>query len=184
MTTLLESPITIALMGLVVSAVLAGGWLKTADRRLAIGFGLSILVTIGLLVLERMVVTDREQVTRVIYSVAQEVRAGNYEAAVEHMAPDAASEKQKALGELRHFTVSDVTIKQPIEIDLNSKKAPTSATARFNVVVTGGDSGGVISDQRVPRFLEVKFIKQDGRWWVDSYEHFEPFHGMRSGEGP
>lgn len=179
MTWLGENPMPIALIGGLLTAVLVGGWLKTGERRLAYGAGVSLLVALALLALERSIVTDREQIEKLIYSVAGHVKAGRNEEAVRHILPEPAELRQRALGELRLYSVTEIAIKRPIRIHLSPENAPTHGTAEFNVVVTGGDALGMIKDQRVPRFLKVHFEKSDGVWYAAEYEHHDPLYDMR-----
>lgn len=182
MTWLGENPLPIALVGGLITAVLVGGWLKTGERRLAYGAAGVLLVTFALLAFERWTVTDAEQIERVISAVAGHVKAGRNEEAVRHLVPDPPEIRQRAMGELRLYNVTQITIKRPIRITLTPDEAPTQATAEFNVVVTGGDAMGMIKDQRVPRFLKVRFEKIDGVWYASDYEHHDPLYDMRRGE--
>lgn len=182
MTWLGENPIPIALIGGLVTAVLAGGWFKTGERRLVYGAGAALLITFGLLALERWIVTDREQLERLILSVAGHVKAQRNDEAVRHLVPDPPEIRQRALGELKLYNVSQIAIKRPIRITLSPEEAPIAATAEFNVVVTGGDALGMIKDQRVPRFLKVRFEKIEEVWYVSDYEHHDPLYDMRRSE--
>lgn len=184
MTFLYENPVAIVGCGALLTAALVAGWWKVQDSRLLTGAIVAALITIGLLALERIQVTDREQIEKVIYGIATEVEQGHMDGAVGFVHPDALETKQQALTELRLVRVSQITVKRPIRVEFASSKSPTRATAQFNVVVTGSDATGMVGDRRVPRFVEVQFSKDQGRWWVESYEHFDPLHGMRSGPMP
>ncbi|MFO0905884.1 MAG: hypothetical protein U0939_22950 [Pirellulales bacterium] len=174
-----ESPLPLLLLGLVLLAGCTVGWLKTGDKRLIFGSLLGLLIAVGGILVERMVVTDREQIERVIYTVAADVQAGRIEEAVSHLNPDAGELRERARTELRLYRVTDIRVKRPIEMTLMPEREPTHATAEFNVVVTGGDATGTIQNQNVPRYLIVHFLKKDGRWYADEYEHHDPLYGMR-----
>ena len=174
-----ESPLPLLLLGLVLLAGCTVGWLKTGDKRLIPGALLGLLIAVGGIVVERMVVTDREQIERVIYAVAADVQAGRIEEAVANINPNNTENRERARTELRLYRVTEIRVKSPIEIALTPDRDPTRATAEFNVVVAGGDATGTIQNQNVPRFLIVHFIKQDGRWYADDYEHHDPLYGMR-----
>lgn len=179
MSTLCESSLPLLLLGGVVTVGCVVGWLKTADRRLWIGAVLGIVAAVSGIVLERMVVTDREQIERVIFAVAADVRAGRTEAAVQHIRPDDEDLRNRARTELKLYQVTEINIKRPIEITVSPDREPTKGKAEFNVVVKGGDVAGFIQDQQVPRYLIVRFVKIDGRWYASDYEHHDPLHGMR-----
>lgn len=184
MTQIYESPLPLLFLGLILTAGCLFGWLKTADKRLFLGVLLGLLIAAAGVLVERMVVTDRELIERVIHAVAADIRAGRIEAAVQHITPDAEDLRDRARGELRLYQVTAIAIKRPIEITLTPEVAPTKGKAEFNVVVTGGDLTGTITNQQVPRFLIVHFVKKDGRWYASDYEHDEPLRGMRNSPEP
>ncbi len=177
---LFENSLPLLLLGLLVTAGCAFGWLKTGRKQLLVGAFAGLLLAVAGVLLERLVVTDREQIERVIYAVAADIRAGRTEEALEHIDPQAEEQRQRARAELRLYKVSDISLKRPIEISVAPADQPTRGKAEFNVVVTGGDITGTITDQRVPRYLIVHFVKRDGRWYATDYEHLEPLHGMRT----
>src|SRR5689334_15630599 len=80
-----ESPIQLAICGIAITAILAGGWIQTENRKLLYGAILSLLATIGFLVLERMVVTDREAITQLLYQAAIDVKQNDVNAVVRHI---------------------------------------------------------------------------------------------------
>ena len=166
MSTLFESSLPLLLLGGVVMVGCVVGWLKTEDRRLWIGAVLGIAVAVAGVLVERMVVTDREQIERVIYAVAADVRSGRTEAAVQHIRPDDEDLRNRARAELKLYQVTEITIKRPLDITVSPEREPTKGKAEFNVVVKGGDVTGFIQDQQVPRYLIVRFVKIDGRWYA------------------
>jgi hypothetical protein len=129
MSTLFESSLPLLLLGGIVTVGCVVGWLKTADRRLWIGIALGIVVAVLGVVLERMVVTDRELVERVIYAVAADIRADRTEAAVQHIRPDDEDLRSRARTELKLYKVTEINIKRPIEITLTPEREPTKAKA-------------------------------------------------------
>ncbi len=179
MTQLYENSLPLLLLGAILVAGCTFGWLRTGDKRLIGGILLGLAIAIGGIFLERMVVTDGEQIERVIYAVADDVQSGRLEEAVSHLSPNAPEHRERARTELRLYKVTQIRVKRPLEIKLTPAKKPTRATVEFNVVVTGGDATGTIQNQQVPRFLIVHFIKLDGRWYADDYEHHDPLYGMR-----
>ena len=70
MTWLFENPVPAVLIGGFSLAILIGGWLKTGWRSLIVAMVAVIALTVGLVVLERYVVTDREQVDLTLRDIA------------------------------------------------------------------------------------------------------------------
>ncbi|MFM7844634.1 MAG: hypothetical protein ACKOBW_10645 [Planctomycetota bacterium] len=181
MSYLLEHTGTLMLVGTLLLAGLLAGWYQLRDSRLLLGVIAVLVVMGGWLVVDRLVVTERERIERVIDDVAEAVLRGDAERAVSHFHRSRQDMRDLAISELKLFQVTAIEIKRPIKIELvgADERQATKATARFNIVVTGGDLAGLIKDRRVPRYLEVEFFKEGDRWWVDRYEHHDPLHDLR-----
>lgn len=179
MTTLLESPFPALVGGVLLTVMLAAGWLKTGRRSLVFLAVLVALLAGGLVVVERMVVTDRELLEQTLHEIARDVERGRIETILEHFHPEAEEAKREAAAELPSYRIQSIRIKRGIEIELRPKHDPPEAQVDFNVVVTGSDAGGVIGERQVPRFVSVRFWKDGDRWRVRSYRHAEPLEGLR-----
>lgn len=178
-----DSSIPLLVLGIGIALGCGSGWVKTGRRALAGGVAFGIVVAVLGILLDRFVETDREKLDVVIQSVAADVRAGRVEQAVSHISATAGDLRDRARGELRNYKVTGITIKRPILIAFEpSQGRPTRATAEFNVVVTGGDAGGLIENQQVPRYLIVHFQREGEKWLADDYEHHDPLYGMRMPE--
>jgi hypothetical protein len=175
-----DSSVPLLVLGVVIALGCGSGWVKTGQRWLLAGVGAGIMLAILGILLDQLVVTDREKLETVIQAVAADVRAGRVEEAVSHVSANAADLRDRARSELRNFKVTGITIKRPILIKFEpSSGRPKRATAEFNIVVTGGDAGGLIENQQVPRYLIVQFVREDETWLADDYEHHDPLYGMR-----
>ena len=175
-----DSSIPLLVVGMVIALGCVSGWVKTGYRRLLAGVGIGIAIAILGILLDQLIETDREKLEIVIQSVAADVRAGRVEEAVSHLSPNAGDLRDRARGELRNYKVTGIAIKRPILIEFEpSNGRPTRASAEFNIVVTGGDAGGLIENQQVPRYLIVRFERDGETWLVDDYEHHDPLFGMR-----
>jgi hypothetical protein len=175
MTWLLEDSLPVIVMGVILIAALAVGFIKTGSRAPLYGLAFVILLLIGLVLLERMVVTDREQVEDVLFTIAKAVERNDIDEAIRHISPEAPG-VQHADRELRRVNFREVDIKPNLEIEVFADRSPPTAEARFNVVVVGDIGGG---PQRYPRYVEVTFEKQGERWVARDYQHYEPTHSMR-----
>lgn len=175
-----DSSIPLLVIGVAIALGCGSGWVKTGMRWLLGGVVLGVLLALVGILLDQLVETDREKLEAVIQAVAADVRAGRVEQAVSHIASDAGDLRERARGELRNYKVTGITIKRPIQIKFEpSRGRPTRASAEFNIVVTGGDVGGLIENQQVPRYLIVRFGRDGEKWLADDYEHHDPLYGMR-----
>ena len=180
MTWLFENPVPTVLIGVLSLAILIGGWLKTGWRSLIVAMVAVIALTVGLVVLERYVVTDREQVDLTLREIAALVERNDIDGALKHVHSSGQRIRDAASGELRGYKFSKVSITSTPEIKLSPAHNPTQAVAEFNVVVVVSDAAGGLSDVRAPRFVSVTFLKEDGQWRVSDYKHDEPTAGMRN----
>lgn len=178
MNTLFESFWSIVIVGVLVTTVLIGAWLQTGKKPLLIVGLLALLVMAILLGVERRVVTEREKVEATIYRVAREVEKFDLQAVLALIHPDAKDIQATATSEFRLYKIKEVSIKPGMKIEIDMKRQPPEATAKFNVVVVGGDAAGVFTDQRVPRFISLTFQKEGDEWKVWDYEHHDPHHDM------
>ncbi len=175
-----DSSIPLLVVGVTIAIGCGSGWVKTGMRWLLGGVVLGVLLAVAGILLDQLVETDREKLEAVIQAVVADVRAGRVEQAVSHISKDASDLRERARSELRNYKVTGITIKRPILITFEpSKGRPTRASAEFNIVVTGGDAGGLIENQQVPRYLIVRFGRDGEQWLADDYEHHDPLYGMR-----
>jgi hypothetical protein len=180
METLLENPLPAILIGGPTALLLAAIWLKTGSRWL-LGLLLGVLaITLLLVLVEKFVVTDREQITATLYRIAELVEQNDFDAAVEYAHSDSELVRGEALAELANYEFSLVDIKHNLEIQVFPDETVPRAEADFNVVVVVSKKNSVFTDQRVPRFVEVTFHQEDdGAWRVAGYRHYEPYRGFR-----
>jgi hypothetical protein len=174
---LFEQPIVIVMVGVAVVLALAGAWSATGRRELLYGVGAALVLLIAGLIVERMVVTDREAIRETLARIARDVQSNNRRAVVQHIAMGASSLKQKAEAELPNYKFTECRVTKVHSIDVNSTATPPTAIARFNVIASGSFSyGGVdVSDSQVPRWIELQMVKEkDGRWAVEDYSHAPP----------
>lgn len=179
MTTLLENPVPTMVGGLMLTIILIGSWLKTGHRSLLAVALVVVALAIGLLVAERMVLTDREQVEQTLQIIARDVESGDLERMLSHVHPEADDTRDAAAREIPQYRIKSVRIKRGVEVKLNLKHDPPEATADFNVVVEGADTVGLFGERQVPRFVSVRFWKDGDRWKVKDYRHADPLEGMR-----
>ena len=178
MTWLTENPFPILLIGSLATAILAGGWLRTGSKWLLGGVIAAIALTVGLVIAERWIVTDREQVTRTLYEIAAAVERNDVEAALRHAYSGSPEVYARANAELRLYHFSEVNIKRNLQVEVFPHLDPPMATAEFNVVVVLTTRNGLLTNRRIPRYVEVTFYREDdGRWGVGGYDHFDPRRG-------
>lgn len=179
---IVEQPIVILFVGAFLFAAAGAIWVQTRDRRALVAVGGVVVVTALWLLLERLVVTEVEQVKQTIRSIANELENNNVDGVVNYISPENASLREEVRRTLSLVTVQKVSLKRNLTATITRRSAFTSAEARFNAVATIEDRSGLMGTQVVPRFLVVRLRKEDGQWRVRSYEIFDPRDGLRGRE--
>jgi hypothetical protein len=187
MTLLLENPVPAMIVGGLTAAILGGGWLQTGRKWLLYLMVAAILLTVGAVVLERTVETDREQITATLHQIAALVERNEVDAAAAYAYSGTPEVRSAAEAELSLYEFSDVDIKRNLEIQVYPDERPPRALAEFNVTAQLTTRSGQvrITDSRIPRYVEVTFYQEeDGAWRVGGYAHYEPTYGYRIDEPP
>ena len=176
--TLLENPFPAILIGGLITAILAGGWLRTGRNSLLVAMLVVIALTVAAVLIERFVETDREQITATLHEIARLVQQNDVDAAIDYAYSGAPHVRRQADTELRRYEFSLVDIKRNLTIEVDSGTDPPQARAEFNVVVVVTVRNKGLTDFNVPRFCEVTLYKEkDGRWRVGAYSHADPQRG-------
>ena len=179
MTWLTENPFPALLIGALSTAILAGGWLRTGSKWLLFAVIAAIALTVGIVLAERWIVTDREKVTETLYDIAALVERNDVKGALDYAYSKSPAVRSQAANELPLYRFSEVDIKSNLQVEVFPNHDPPMATAEFNVVVVLSTRDGLIANRRIPRYVEVTFYQEDdGRWRVGGYNHFDPRRGF------
>jgi hypothetical protein len=169
---ILENPLPSVLIGGLTAAMLGSGWLRTGQKWLLALTIAAILLTVGAVFLERIVVTDREQITVTLHEIADLAERNEIEAALEYAYSGTPEVRDHASAELPQYKFQKIDIKRNLRIEVFPDHIPPKAEATFNVLVVLNTRDGPI---RILRYVEVTFFKEeDGQWRVGDYSHYEP----------
>jgi hypothetical protein len=119
-------------------------------------------------------------VETVLRSAARAVERNDLEDLLRHVHSGAPQIREQATAEFPHYEFDRVSIKSNLQISFDAKSPTQEGTATFNVVVTGKVRDGDLELWSVPRYVVVRFRKEQGEWRVYSYEHREPGEGFRN----
>ena len=167
---LFENPFTILGIGLAVEVVLGVLLFSTGQGRL-LGAMLAVaVVTFSLVIAERLVVTDREQVASTLYGVASAAERNSVPAVVEFISPSATDLVTMARKILPTFTITEARIGRNLEIDVDSDAQPQTATAQFMIRVHAKDKKGQSPYENYFQQLKVVLRREGDRWRILSVE--------------
>jgi hypothetical protein len=173
MTWIVEEPLYIAILGVVTLAFLAFAWTQTGYRWLLHATLGVAAFTVGLLLLERWVETEPEQIEATLRRIARDVERNDLDAILSHVYSGATETLARARSEFPRYSFRVVNIKRNVEVQLQAGAEPPAADVTFNVVVDVTERSSEIP-YHVPRFVHVTLRKEDGRWKVATYSHDEP----------
>jgi ketosteroid isomerase-like protein len=160
-----EDPTWLVIWGTIVAAVLAGVFWQT--RHKAIGWAsLAVLALVGLGVLiERLIVTDREQIDALFARGVQAVEAGDAAAVAELIDPQAMELRRTVATSMAQGRVQELAI-TGLSINVNRDATPRTAEAdvfvRFKL--RGQREPGLAGDLHAR--LKVQLRRTGDRWYV------------------
>lgn len=175
------SPFVPAVLIVVVSVILALGcvaaWSRTGRREwLFVLAGIVVLMVAGLIV-DRLIVTDREAIEATLAQIARDVQSNNLRAVSRHIYFGAASElKQRVESEMPNYHFEECRITRIHKVEIDAGTDPRSAVVEFNVVASGTfKQAGMELTDTVRRWIRLQMVREkDGRWAVQDYKHASP----------
>lgn len=179
MSWLFEDPTTLIVAGLLIEALLVVALVNT--RRGAIIWAMAgVLVLMGLGVLiERVVVTDREQIADTLDGVIAALESNDVEGVLRYIDPQAGGMRASVRLALSSAHVSDARV-YDLVVTVNHHAQPPTAQAEFTGRVKGryrGEAGS--SDGMLLRRFTVDFQRDGDRWLMTAYEDRGPIVGRR-----
>jgi hypothetical protein len=169
-TWLVEQRLPIILLG--ASATLIAAMIVIQTRRIGAIVGLVgvVLLTIGLLVLEAVVVTEVEEIEFSLHAIAAAVERNDLPAALAMFPDDATSVRHRAEGLLGQFTFSRARIENDLRIEFDSEAKPRTARAEFTCNAKAKHRTELIPYEFIRRKVTISLIWQDDRWALSDYE--------------
>ncbi len=164
---LMEQPWTIGGLGVLLVVILFSGWVKTGHAALIPAFILAGLLFGGLLLVERLVQTEKEQVTGALYDILSDVEGNDLPAVLQHIHSTAKPLREEAQSYMPrfHFTEAHATDVKSVTVEQSS--SPPRAKIEFTVRARVEES----MDRRAfMGFIVLQMQKEDDRWRVTSYE--------------
>jgi hypothetical protein len=173
MTWLVESPWPVLAAGVAIEIVLVLLLFRTGRAIFIAPIVLVAALVGGLVMVERVVVTEKEEVEDALAGVASALTANDTPAVLAAFTPNC-----PRLGEVRsalsQFEVSRASIGGDLEIRLNRLTIPPSATTYFTGHIEGRDRRGVFPYDNMFRRFKVTLHREQGRWLIADYSDAEP----------
>lgn len=181
MTWIFESPLLIAALGFLLVVGLGVSWISSGRKELLYALLGAVALVAGLLVAERMIITDREAITAKLDEIAADVQSNIVSRVTRHISPTVPSLISKAQAEMPNYQFTEMRVTGVHSISVDARARPRTAVVEFNIMAAGTFRVGNDSlTTTVPRWVKLELVKEeDGQWRVVSYEHAEPAQFMR-----
>jgi hypothetical protein len=178
MTWVLEQPVYILILGALTFAFLCFAWWQTGYRALFHSMLAVVALTAGLLILEHLVVTPREEIENALHEMAQDVLTNDLDKILPHVYSGAPQTYRQAKAEFPKYRFTRVDIKRNVEAVFPQGTNPrTKAEVTFNVVVDVIEKS-TNTTYHVPRFVRLTLMFEDGEWRVAEYAHYDPHESL------
>lgn len=174
MSWLFEDPTTLIVAGVLIEGLLAVGLVKSGRGILAVPmlvvaliFGLGVLV-------ERLVVTDREQIEDVFHGVCRALQANDVDGVLDYIDPAATGMRGQVRNVISAAHITDARI-YDLEVEVDRQARPPVARAQLTGRVKGNYRGEAASGEgMVLRRFTVDFRLVNGHWLMTTYEDRGP----------
>jgi hypothetical protein len=176
MTWIFDQPLYIVILGIVLGVLVGAVWTMTGRKEALLALAGVVVVTLVMLVVERLVVTDAEKIHQTLAEISRKVKANDMDGLLSHIAKSNPGLIDQAKAEMPNYKFTDCRVTKVHEIDVDSSAEPRSARVEFNVIVDGTFSyqGSEVSG-RFARWVQLQLVREtDGQWRVENYRHDDP----------
>lgn len=165
-----ESPVPYLLIGLAIESMLLIVYLQTR-RTVLLGAILAVAAIVaGGVLVERVVVTDREAIERTVYELAASIEADDVQAVLTFISPQAKRTKRDAKREMDRYAIELARIISPLQIEFLRQTSPPTARAEFRAIVKAAEGRSGFGGTGRLDFV-LTFSKEDGRWLLLGYAY-------------
>ena len=171
---LYEQPLVIVALGVSLILALGAAWSASGRKELLYACGVAFVLLVAGLIVEKVVVTDREAVRSTVLQIAHDVQHNDRRAVLAHIYSGSPQLRKQAEAELAKYQFTELRITRIHLIDVDRQAEPRSAIVEFNVVGSGSERGG-LEIEHIARWVKLHMLREkDGRWTVADFEHDSP----------
>ncbi len=168
---LLESPWPALVVGGLLVLTFWGAWRQTLQRRHFWSMIAALAVTLGLLVLEQVVVTETEQVEATLHQIARALEQNDVEQVLGFLHPQARSARQALRRILPQVRIIRASLSD-VQVQWDPNADPPRAHVRLWGSVRFEYRGRELAEHVPSRYfrkVEVVLVKHQGRYVVTGY---------------
>lgn len=172
MTWLIESPWPSLMLGVGLEVILAIALVRTGRGAIMVAMAVVLALTVGMLVLERLVVTQTEEVEDALDGVAGSLGSNDAGTVLAGFSPQS-PRRAEVKSALASVTINSARVAGDLEIRFNDLTSPPSAVAYFTGIVDAKDNRGAIPYEHMMRKFKVTLRKEGDRWLIYDYAEAE-----------
>ncbi len=176
MTILFENPLRIIFIGIVIEALLGIVLFRTGRGALLWAMLGVLALTLAGVVVERMVVTQRERVEMTLDGITSALEANDLKRVLSYIAPGAVQTRNRAAWALGRIEVQSARIYK-LEITINRLTSPMTAKAAFFGHVRYRDRQGEIPYNNYGSRFVVDLHKEGAAWVVTGHVEVQEMEG-------
>jgi hypothetical protein len=181
---ILENPVALAVVGVLAATVALMVFLSRRTTGPLVALAALVGLTLILLVVERLVVTDREAVQHGVEEVVAAIEANDVAGVLAWIDPAAVGVKADVEALTPMIKVSNANA-AGVRVDIFSSN-PTTAKAEFRAYLQGVHSSSGMSLYYVNQRVDLNWIKRGDRWLIDDYTAYydeQPINAVGSAQG-
>ena len=173
MTAIFENPLPLLFVGIVVEAILITLFYGMQKKVWLVPIAGVLLAMVALVIVERVVVTEREEVEHTVDQIAAALRANDTNAVLSHLSDSARESRSRAKWAMGRIEINSVKV-SGLEITVNRLTSPPSAKAVFSGVIRFKDRKKEYPYKAYGSKFEVELRKEGGRWKVTAHSESNP----------
>ncbi len=178
MTWLLESPWPALTLGVVCELVLVIVLVRSGRVVVIVAMAVVLAITLGMLALERMVVTQTEEIENALHA-AESALETNDPPAVLALFTQTSPRRNQVESALKRFHVRNAHVGRDLEIATNALTNPPSARAFFTGRIEGADARGEVPYEQMIQKFTVTLHREGDQWLIHDFTMEEPFSQRR-----
>lgn len=170
---LIESPWPSLMLGAALEVVLGLALVRTGRGIFLAPMALVLALTGGMLVVERLVVTETEEVEDTLATIAAALEANDVPRVMASVAANC-PRRGEIERTLPRFEIHEAHVGGDLEVRLNRLTSPPSATTFFTGRISALDKRGEVPYEHMLRKFKVTLRKEGDRWLVSDYSDSDP----------
>jgi hypothetical protein len=172
MSSLWENPLPIAVIGALVALVALLVFLSRRSGRSLAALVAVVAITLVMVLVERLVVTDRELIEAEILGLADAIEANDLAGVLSHIDPTAAAIRSdiQALMPQVKWSVANAA---SITVTVDEGSDPPTASSQFRAFMQGIHGRTGLQVPYINEQVDMTWIKRDGRWVMDGYTAYK-----------